>query len=135
VANLPTISQVYQGSNAGGYDAFVAKILMDAPAAPVITSVNSGVALTTNDWLTASSQNIKISGTVPVGTTVTLERGGVGVLGTASVSAGGTWTYDYSAVTLPAGSYDFMARDSNSSNQTSAYSSPEFLVTVERSGP
>jgi YD repeat-containing protein len=132
--NFPTTTQVYQGNNAGGYDAWVAKILMDAPAAPVISSINSGVALSTNDWLT-SSQNIHISGTAPVGTTVTLERAGVGVLGTASVSAGGTWTYDYSAVTLPAGTYDFRARDSNSSNQTSAYSAPEFLVTVERSGP
>jgi RHS repeat-associated protein len=81
-----------------------------------------------------TSQNLHINGTATPSTTVTLERADLGVLGTAAVGSGGTFSYDYSGTTLAEGTYDFVARDDDGSASKSAYSA-DFLVTVDRTAP
>ncbi len=129
--NFPTANP-YQTSNAGGKEAFIAQFGPGA-AAPLITAISPDTGSSSTDHITYS-QNLTISGTATPSTTVTLERADLGVLGSTSVSSGGTWSYNYTAVTLPQNSYDFIARDVNASGAKSAYS-PDFLATVETAGP
>ncbi len=129
--NFPTANP-YQSSNAGGKEAFIAQFVPGA-AAPLITAISPDTGSSSTDHITYS-QNLTISGTATPSTTITLERADLGVLGSTSVSSGGTWSYNYTAVTLPPNSYDFIARDVNASGAKSAYS-PDFVVTVETAGP
>ncbi len=130
--NFPTAGAPYQGSSAGGNDAFIAQFVPGA-AAPLITAISPDTGSSSTDHITYNP-NLTISGTATPSTTVTLERADLGVLGSVSVSSGGTWSYNYTATTLPEGSYDFIARDSNASGAKSAYS-PDFLVTVDETAP
>jgi RHS repeat-associated protein len=131
-SNFPTSGGAYQTSNGGGTDAFVTQFTRGA-APPRITAITTDTGSSSSDAIT-SSQNLHILGTATPSTTVTLERADLGVLGTAAVSSGGTFSYDYSGTTLPEGTYDFVARDDDGSTSKSAYS-PDFLVTVDRTAP
>jgi large repetitive protein len=128
--NFPTTPGAFQATNAGGYDAFLSKVL-PTPDAPVITAISTDTGASSTDRIT-TSQNLHISGTSDAGVTVTLERAGVGVLGSVFSSVGGTWTYDYTGTTLAECTYDFVARATGAGGVQSDYSSPEFLVTVDR---
>ncbi len=130
--NFPTAGTPYQSSNAGGNDAFLAQFVPGA-AAPHITGITPVNWSSGNEAIT-SSQNLTITGTATPSTTVTLERADLGVLGSTSVSSGGTWSYNYTSVTLPQGGYDFIARDVNAAGAKSAYSA-DYLVTVDLTGP
>src|SRR5262249_37056896 len=115
------------------YDAFVSKVL-GRPAAPVITSISTDSGSSSSDRIT-TDQTLSISGTADANVTVTLERADLGVLGSVSSSANGTWTYDYTSTTLTAATYDFIARATGSNGLKSDYSSPEFLVSVDLTAP
>jgi hypothetical protein len=129
--DLPGTSGAYQAANAGGDDAFVAKIL-PRPSAPAITTVSSDTGYSASDRIT-NDQTLSITGTADPSVTVTLERAGVGVLGSVAANGSGVWTYTYSA-TLTEDTYAFSAR-ANSSGVLSDYSAPEFLVSVDLTGP
>ncbi len=129
--NFPTANP-YQSSNAGGKEAFIAQFVPGG-GAPLITAISPDTGSSSTDHITYNP-NLTISGTATPNTTVTLERADLGVLGSTSVSSGGTWSYNYTATTLSPNTYDFIARDINASGATSAYS-PDFLVTVETAGP
>ncbi len=122
-----------QGSNAGGSDVFALEVLPDRPVAPVITGISSDTGASSTDGIT-SAQNLTIFGTAPVSTTVTLDLPGTGVLGNASVSSGGTWSYDYTAVTLSDGTYAFQATDFNSVGASSDRSN-DYNAIVSSGGP
>ncbi len=123
----------YSGTNAGGYDAFTAKVILNRPAPPVITAISPDTGYSSTDFIT-TSQNLTISGTATPSTTVTLERADVGVLGSVPVSTGGTWAYDYTGTTLAEGTYDFAATDTDSTGATSDLSR-ERQVTVDLTAP
>jgi YD repeat-containing protein len=126
--DFPTSSGDLQGSNAGGYDAFISEIL-NTPAAPVFTGISPASSAST--ITITSSQNIQLLGTGTSGATVTVSLRGVGVLGTTTVS-GGTWDYNYSGTTLAAGTYDFTATQTIST----VVSPPthDYLVTIAPAG-
>jgi RHS repeat-associated protein len=129
--NFPTVSPA-QSSNAGGYDAFVAKVLPLNPPAPAITGVSPDTGLSSADKIT-TAQNVTLSGVAAASSTVTISRRGVGVIGTAPAGGGGAWTFDYSGTTLPEGGTTFNATDSRSGVVSDP--SGEFLVTVDRTAP
>ncbi len=62
---------------------------------------------------TTSDRTFTFNGTAGAGDTVTITRVGSGVIGTFVVNSGGTWTFDYTGVSLPAGSNSFYATSSN----------------------
>jgi RHS repeat-associated protein len=132
-ATALVLNNSYQGSNAGGYDAIVSKIILNRPAPPAITAISPDTGSSSSDFIT-TSQNLTISGTATPSTTVTLERADAGVLGSVPVSTGGTWAYDYSGTTLPEGTYDFAATDTDGSGATSDLSRYQ-KVTVDRTAP
>ncbi len=137
--NFPTTAGAYQGSNAGGYDAFLAEVPQRGDAVPYpgpafVTGISPDTGYSSGDGITKAT-TITLEGTAPAGTTVTLERADVGVLSAGiPVSTGGTWTYDYTGTTLPQGTYDFFAQDVNSygvSNRTDK----DYQVTVDETAP
>src|SRR5205823_2081191 len=139
-ADLPGTSGSFQPTNhaggtgtEGGDQAFVAKIQFP-PNAPKFTSIAPDTGSSPTDWIT-TAQNLTISGTADPNVTVTLERADVGVLGSVPAGSSGNWSYSYTATTLAEGTYDFVARATNADGLKSDYSSPEFLVTVDRTAP
>ena len=129
-SNFPQVNsgQCYGGSQ----DAFVAEV-SPLPPAPVITAVTGGAEISSNNYVTATTSGITISGTDAVpSSTVTLYRADLAsAVGTATASGGGTWSV--SGLGLAAGSYAFQATDT-SGGYTSERSSP-FEVWVETSAP
>src|SRR5262249_20080266 len=104
--DFPVTGNAFQGTNHGGTDAFLAKILPGTPP-PAITAISPD---TSNNHQITQSQNLTLSGTAAPGATVTLSRSGVGVLGTTSADpTTGNWSYNYGGTTLPEGTYDFTA--------------------------
>jgi YD repeat-containing protein len=131
-STFPTVN-AYQGSQAGtGYDAFISKVVPGTQA-PVIT------AATTNTSglipVITTDQNLTLSGTCAPGATITLDRADLGYIGDvpATSTTGGTWSFNYTATTLPAGAYSFTATATLNSS-TSPASTP-FLVTVDLTAP
>ena len=100
--NFPT-QNVLQGSLSGGssYDAWVLEFSL--PAAPVFTNITGGAS--TSSGVVTDSTSPTLSGTATPGSTVTISRADLGVLGTATAT-GGSWSY---STTLAAGTYTFTA--------------------------
>ncbi len=129
--NFPTANPA-QGSNAGGYDAFVSKIGL-APGAPAFTGISPDTGSSSSDQIT-TSQNLTISGTAALGSTVAVYLSGVGLLGTVTADpTTGVWSYNYSGTTLAEGTYAFTATAS-AGGYTSVPSQP-FLVAVDLTAP
>jgi autotransporter-associated beta strand protein len=101
--------------------------------APVILSVSDDTGASPVDRLTNDTTLI-LSGTAPVGTTVTVARAGAGSLGTAQVASDGSWMFDYSTIMLPPGAYSFSATSTAASGNSSPASAP-FVVTVDTVAP
>jgi RHS repeat-associated protein len=131
--NFPVTGNAFQGTNHGGTDAFLAKILPGTPP-PAITAISPDTGTYNNDQIT-QSQNLILSGTAAPGATVTLSRSGVGVIGPniAADPSTGAWSFDYRATTLPEGTYDFTA--TATLNGVTSLPSPDFLVTVDLTPP
>ncbi|MFL5242523.1 MAG: SBBP repeat-containing protein [Gemmataceae bacterium] len=131
--NFPTINAVQPSGGVGTstYDAFVASINLK-PAAPVFTSITTDSGASSTDQ-TTTDQTLILSGTAPNSSSVSIYRSGVGLLGTTTASAGGAWSYDYTATTLPEGTADFTATAAVG-GLTSALSK-DFLVKVDLTAP
>jgi hypothetical protein len=82
----------YQSSNAGGSDAFVAK-LVGGLSPPVFTGISTDSGTSSSDRIT-TDQTLSFSGTNQGSTAVQLFRRGVGPIGSTSMTTG-TWTFDY----------------------------------------
>ncbi|MET0622173.1 MAG: Ig-like domain-containing protein [Pyrinomonadaceae bacterium] len=100
---------------------------------PAITGIVSDTGALSNDRVTSDS-TLVINGTAGAGHTVTLTRADAGVVGAAVADAGGNWSFDYTNIALPAGTYTFNAKATNNSGHDSL-SSPDFVVTVEETPP
>lgn len=102
-------------------------------SAPVITAIGTDTGSSTTDGVT-SDATLMLFGSAEAGSTVTVNRAGVGPLGTATVSVAGLWSFDYTSTTLPDGSYLFSATATDTSGNVSA-ASADFAVTVDTSAP
>jgi RHS repeat-associated protein len=125
--NFP-IAGGFQGSNAGGTDAFVSQVRL-APAVPVFSSFSPDTGATGY----TTSQNLTFSGTANPSVTVTISRSDIGVIGTTTSDGSGNWTFNYSGTTLPEGTYAFTATASKS-----GFSSPPsqpYIVVVDKTAP
>ncbi len=122
--DFPGVTQTYQVANAGGVDAFIARVL-PRPNAPALVTVSSDTGSSATDRYTSDATLI-LYGTADANATVTIYREGVGLLGTASASALGTWSYDYSAVTLPEGTTAFTLK-ANDGTYDSDLSGPQLV--------
>ncbi len=103
------------------------------PGAPVITGIVNDTGSNTSDGVT-SDPTLVLNGTAEAGSTVTLSRSGVGVIGTAVANGSGNWSFDYTGTTLVAGTYSFTATSTDSAGNVSA-ASGAFSVTVDTSAP
>jgi autotransporter-associated beta strand protein len=73
-----------------------------------IDGITSDTGASASDGIT-SGRTLVLRGTAPVGSTVSLARADLGVLGTVVADGNGQWTYDYSATSLADRVYAFTA--------------------------
>jgi hypothetical protein len=94
-----------------------------APAAPVITGINSDSSAP-NDGIT-SDNTLLILGTAEASSTVRVRREDIGVIGNTIADASGNWTFDYTGTILSEGNYTFTATAAdgvgNESSQSAAF--------------
>ena len=103
------------------------------PAAPAFTAVADDTGASPGDFVTADP-TLVLSGTAPAGTTVTVTRFGVGVIGTAPVDGAGQWSLDYTRPTLPEGTSTFVGISRDAEGTAGPPSGP-FAVTVDLTAP
>jgi RHS repeat-associated protein len=125
--NFP-VAHAYQGSNAGGTDAFISQVRL-IPNVPVFSAISPDTGTSSSDQIT-SNQNLTLSGTSDASVTVTISRSDIGVIGTTTADGSGNWSFNYSGTTLPEGAYSFTAT-ATSSGFTSPPSQP-FVVVVDK---
>ncbi len=129
--NFPGVTQTYQTTNAGGTDAFLAKVL-PRPNAPALVTVSSDTGSSATDRYT-SDQTLVLYGTADASVTVTVYREGVGLLGTAAANGSGAWSYSYTGTSLPEGTTAFTLK-ANDGVYDSDLSGPQH-VFVDATAP
>src|SRR5262245_60270163 len=100
------------------------------PAAPVFTAISDDNGASASDFVT-NDPTLVLSGTSAPGTTVTVTRFGVGVIGTAVADSSGNWSLDYTGASLSNGVALFTANATNASNQTGPQTTPPFRLIVD----
>lgn len=106
------------------------------PPAPVITGISTDTGASTSDRIT-NDTTLVIHGTAQPGTTVTLTRTGVGVIGTSATDAGGNWSVDYTSTVLTDGEVRFFGAATDAASNTGVSSKPTsvFIDTVAPAAP
>jgi hypothetical protein len=97
---------------------------------PKVTGISPDTGKSGNDGVT-SAQNIKISGQSSPNCTIQVFQNGAAIGATTS-NASGSWTFDNTATTLPAGSYVFTAQATDLAGNVSQVSNG-YNVTIETS--
>lgn len=108
-----------------------AYVVNTAIAPPVFTAISTDSGASASDRLT-NDTTLTLSGTAPAGSTVSLTRAGVGVIGSATATAGGAFSFAYGTA-LPAGTHAFTATASQGG--TASPASGAFSVTVDTTAP
>jgi hypothetical protein len=127
-----TAIQTDPAGNASAASGALAVVIdTSAPAAPAVTAISDDNGSSATDEIT-SDQNLILSGTGENGATVSLTRVGTGVIGSATV-AGGVWSVDYTATTLPEAGYSFTATQTDVAGNSSAASAA--LAVIVDIGP
>ncbi len=109
-----------------------ARVLKNKPAAPVITSFTEDKGASATDNIT-SDPRIQINGTAIAGSSVKVFRSDIGLLGTVTTNATGSWTFDYSGTTLADGVYHFTA--TATVNGLESNSSGGLVITIDVTAP
>lgn len=102
-------------------------------SAPAITSVSTDTGSSASDGVT-SDTTLMLFGTAEAGSSVAVTRAGAGLLGTATASGSGLWSFDYTGTVLPQGAYLFSAVATDTSGNVSAVSA-DFPVTIDTTAP
>ena len=100
-------------------------------AAPVFTTISTDSGASATDQLT-NDTTLVLSGSAPSGSTVTVTRAGVGVVGAVTAS-GGSFSFSYAATTLPPGTHTFTAT-ATLAGSASPVSAP-FLAKIDTTAP
>ncbi len=104
-----------------------------APLAPLFGSITDDTGASTSDEIT-NDPTLILSGTSEANSVVELTRVGVGVIGTATANAAGSWSFDYTGIPLPAGTHNFTAKAMDAAGNISAVSAT-FPVVVDVTAP
>ncbi|MEL7498440.1 MAG: Ig-like domain-containing protein [Planctomycetota bacterium] len=104
-----------------------------APAAPSIFVVDQDTGTSSSDGIT-QDPTLVFSGMAESGAVVTLFESSIGVIGTTTADAFGTWTIDASDDPFADGSYQLSATSTDLAGNVSASSAVFFLV-VDASSP
>ena len=112
---------------------FLVTIDTAAPGQVTITAISTDSGSSATDGIT-NDPTLIISGTADANTVVTVNRTGVGALGTATANGSGAWSFNYTGTTLPEGTYIFTATSVDLAGNTSA-ASAAFPVTIDLTAP
>ncbi len=102
------------------------------PAAPVIASITTDAGTSATDGIT-NDQTLIINGTAEANSTVTVSLDAV-VLGTAPVSAGGTWSYNNTGNIIAPGAHNFTATATDAAGNTGTVSAA-YNITIDVQAP
>ncbi|PTY07900.1 hypothetical protein DB347_06635 [Opitutaceae bacterium EW11] len=136
VGTNPAVQDHNGDANGDGYTNLEEYLNGLAPAAVqgvAITGIADDTGGSASDAIT-SDGTLVFQGTAEGGSTVTLTRIGSGIIGTATASPSGSWSFDYSAAALPEGVYAFAATAATPSGGSTP-PTPAFLVRVDRTAP
>lgn len=100
-------------------------------AAPAFTALNTDSGVSSTDRLT-NDPTLRLLGHAPAGSTVTISRAAVGVVGTSAANGDG-FNFDYTATALPPGTHVFTAT-ATLAGASSPASAP-FSVTIDTDAP
>ncbi|MDB5388747.1 MAG: hypothetical protein JWM11_4393 [Planctomycetaceae bacterium] len=123
-----TVTSTDQAGNTGVPSSAQTVTVDTSIADPQVTGINSDTGVSSQDHIT-QTRNLVIQGQAEAGSLVTIFRDGVNV-GTVSANNSGTWTFDYTKVTLTDGTYSFTAKAVDAAGNTSNLSAP-MLATVD----
>ncbi len=101
--------------------------------APLFGSITDDTGASTSDEIT-NDPTLILSGTSEANSVVELTRVNVGVIGTATANAAGSWSFDYTGIPLPAGTHNFTAKAMDAAGNVSAVSAT-FPVVVDVTAP
>ena len=101
-------------------------------ASPVFTSITDDTGNLSTDFITKDT-TLYLNGAAPAGSTVTVTRVGVGVIGSTTASTTGAWSFSYIGTTLVSGQYTFTATAALSGSSSPA--SAPCVVTVDTVAP
>jgi hypothetical protein len=103
---------------------------------PFIAGISPDTGASSSDGVT-NAQNLVLFGIGPANATVNvymvLGDGDKQLLG-STVAAGNNWRFDYTSVTLPQGSYTFVATATDAAGTVSNFSTP-YLVVIDTTAP
>ena len=103
-----------------------------ALSSPTFVGITTDTGVSSTDQIT-SDTTLSLNGTAPAGSTVSVTRAGVGVVGTAAADGVGNWVFNYTGTTLPAAQHTFTATASTGGSSSPA--SAPFVVTVDTVRP
>ena len=112
--------------NTGTAVTFIVTTDTAAPNAPAITGITTD-SNTPADFIT-TDRTLIFSGTAEAGSSITLSRAGVGVVGTGVTNNLGVWTVDLTATTLPYATMTFSATATDLAGNTSVLSAARQVV-------
>jgi autotransporter-associated beta strand protein len=125
-----TAAGVDQAGNPGAASAQYAVDTSITP--PVLATIANDTGVSNSDKIT-NDPTLMLSGTAPASASVAITRVGVGVIGSTTATAGGTWSFDYTTTTLPAGVHAFYA--TATVGGTSSAASAAVSVTIDTTAP
>ncbi len=141
--NDGTLSITATTSDVAGNAATITQtsILLDtvAPATPTIVSISDDTGITTDTGSTSdkrtSDTSLTLNGTAEIGSNVRVFNGNT-LLGTATVSSGGTWSYVVPGTLTDGTTYNFRARAVDAvGNLSFSTANNGFLVTIDTTAP
>jgi autotransporter-associated beta strand protein len=102
------------------------------PAVPVITTITDDTGVSATDRITSDTTLI-LSGTAPADETVTVFRNAAQI-GTATADSLGAWSFDYTGITLAAGTHTFTATTTDLAGNVSS-ATAAFIVEIDTDTP
>ena len=120
-------------SVSSGSSALTITIDTAPPAAPAVSSITTDTGVSATDGIT-SDQTLLLGGTSEPIAILNVTQVGTGLIGAATASSGGTWTFDYTGTVLPQGQYQFTATATDVAGNQSAASAP-YAVTIDTAAP
>jgi autotransporter-associated beta strand protein len=125
-----TAAAIDLAGNPGGDSA--PYVVNTALVPPAFGNISDDTGASPSDRITRDS-TLTFAGTAAAGAIVTVTREGTGVIGTATASGSGDWTFSYAGTTLPAGDHTFTAT-ADMGGTSSPVSAP-FAVKVDTTAP
>jgi hypothetical protein len=108
-------------------------IFSTAPDAPALNAISLDTGVSGTDQIT-TDRTLVLSGTANPGSAISVNRSGVGTIGSTTAGSDGIWNFSYTGTSLSDGAYSFSATAVDTAGNSSGESSA-LTVNVDNVGP